>query len=176
MPSGQVLHAAFGDVWVLKFVGSIGYTSEWTFPLSKSLRAFIDELFAYPRPGKSIVVDLTETTGMDSTNLGLLAQVAKRSSEMFGTTATIIAKHGNVMRVLETMAFPELCTVLSVEDPIRGNLAALPEVPDSQVDVARMILEAHRTLAGMSEENRRRFRVVIEAIERDIERKRPQAQ
>jgi len=171
MTTGRVLSAKFGDVNVLKFVGSIGYTDEWTFPLSKSLRGYVDELFQLPVPGSSILVDLTEATGMDSTNLGLLAELGKRCKSVFGTKPTIIAQHGRVMNVLRTMSFQSLFTILDVDTPIRGDLDVLPDVPDSQIDVAHMILGAHRNLVELSEGNRDRFQIVVEAIEDDLRRK-----
>ena len=171
MATGQVLSATFGNVFVLKFVGSIGYTDEWTFPLSKSLRAYVDRLFASPAQGNSVVVDLTEAKGIDSTNLGLLAELGKRCKAVFGTKPTIIAQTGRVLSVLNTMSFQSLYTILDVDTPIRGELDALPEVPDSQVDVAFMILDAHKNLVSLSDANRDRFQIVVEAIEDDLRRK-----
>ncbi|MBX7257801.1 MAG: STAS domain-containing protein [Candidatus Hydrogenedentes bacterium] len=171
MSTGQVLSATFGDVHVLKFVGSIGYTDEWTFPLSKSLRAYVDNLFQTPAPGSSVLIDLTEAKGIDSTNLGLLAELGKRCKSGFGTKPTIIAQQGRVLNVLQTMSFQTLFTILDVDTPIRGELDSLPDVPDSQVDVAFMILNAHKNLVSLSESNKDRFQIVVEAIEDDLRRK-----
>ncbi|MFA6241857.1 MAG: STAS domain-containing protein [Candidatus Hydrogenedentales bacterium] len=171
MPIGRVLSATFGDVYVLKFVGSIGYTDEWTFPLSKSLRGYVDRLFEAPVAGSSVLVDLTEAKGMDSTNLGLLAELGKRCKAVFGTKPTIIAQNGRVLSVLRTMSFQSLYTILDVDAPIRGDLDALPDVPDSQIDVALMILDAHKNLAEMSDANKDKFQIVIEAIEDDLRHK-----
>lgn len=170
METGQVLHARFGDVCVLKFVGSIGFTSNWTFPLSKALRVFLDKLFE-EKDFDNIVIDLTEATGIDSTNLGLLAEIARFSIDEFGRKATLIAREGRVMKALSVTGFDVLYTIFGMDAPIQGPLKPLPEVEDGDVDVPRMILDAHLTLSGMNEHNRRLFHNVVEALANDIARK-----
>ncbi|GMV90803.1 MAG: hypothetical protein AMXMBFR82_05810 [Candidatus Hydrogenedentota bacterium] len=169
-PQGQVFHARFGDVCVLKFVGSIGFTSNWTFPLSKALRVFLDKLFT-EKDFDNIVVDLTEATGIDSTNLGLLAEVARFSKDEFGRKATLIVREGRVAKALKVTGFDALYTIFIMDAPIQGKLQPLPEAPEAEVNVARMILDAHLTLSEMNEENRKLFQNVVDALEADIARK-----
>ena len=170
METGQVLHARFGDVCVLKFVGSIGFTSNWTFPLSKSLRTFLDKLFQ-DKDFDNIVIDLTEATGIDSTNLGLLAEIARFSMDEFGRKPTLIAQEGRVMKALTVTGFEALYTIFSMNAPIQGPLKPLPDSDGEHVDVPRMILDAHLMLSDMNEHNRRLFRSVVDALESDIARK-----
>jgi anti-anti-sigma regulatory factor len=169
-PQGQVLHARFGDVCVLKFVGSIGFTANWAFPLSKALRVFLDKLFA-EKDFENIVVDLTEATGIDSTNLGLLAEVARFSKEEFNRKATLIVREGRVSKALHVTGFDALYSIFIMDAPIQGKLQPVPEVPDADVDVAKLILNAHLTLSEMNEENRKLFQNVVDALEADILRK-----
>ncbi|NUM52809.1 MAG: hypothetical protein HUU46_04115 [Candidatus Hydrogenedentes bacterium] len=170
MASGQVLYARFEDVYVLKFVGSIGFTDDWTFPLSKSARLFIDRLLGQD-DYENIVVDLTECDGMDSTNLGLLAEVGRLSMDRFNRKASILVPEGGrMMRNLKVTGFDALFTILDVDTPIRGDLEPLREVSDSELSVARMLLEAHQTLSNMNESNKLMFKNVIEALEADVAR------
>ena len=170
MATGQVLYARFEDVYVLKFVGSIGFTEDWSFPLAKSLRLFIDRLLGQD-DYENIVVDLTECGGMDSTNLGLLAEVGRLSLDRFGRKASILVPEGGrMMRNLKVTGFDSLFTILDVNTPIRGELEQLREVSDSELSVARMILEAHQALSGMNESNKLMFKSVVEALESDVSR------
>jgi len=170
MVPSQVLYARFDDVYVLKFVGSIGFTDQWTFPMSKSLRLFIDRLLGQD-DYENIVVDLTECEGMDSTNLGLLAEVGRLSLDRFGRKASILVPEtSRMMRNLKVTGFDTLFTLLDVDTPIRGEMEELREVSDSELNVARMLLEAHQALADINEPNRIMFKSVIEAIEADIAR------
>ena len=169
-PQGQVFHARFGDVCVLKFVGSIGFTSNWTFPLSQALRVFLDKLFD-EKDFDNIVVDMTEATGIDSTNLGLLAEVARFSKDEFKRKATLIVREGRVNKVLNVTGFDALYSIFVMDAPIQGKLRPVPDVPEEEVDVAKMILDAHLTLSDMNEENRKLFQNVVDALEADIARK-----
>ncbi len=166
---GRVLHARFDEVCVLKFVGSIGYATDWTFPLSNALRVFLDRLYE-EKDFNNIVVDLTETTGMDSTNLGLLAELARFSKDEFGRKPTLIVREGHVLNTLKITGFDALYNIFKMDASIQGKLQPLPEVPEGEVDVARMILDAHLTLSEMNEENRARFKNVVNALEADITR------
>jgi len=166
---GQVLHARFDEICVLKFVGSIGYTSEWTFPMSNALRLFLDRLYE-EKDFNNIVVDLSETTGMDSTNLGLLAELARFSKDEFWRNPTLIVGKGRVLNTLKITGFEALYNIFEMDASIQGKLQPLPDVPDGEVDVARMILDAHLTLSEMNEENRARFQNVVSALEADIAR------
>lgn len=170
MAGGQVLYARFEDVYVLKFVGSIGFTDDWSFPLSKSVRVFIDRLLGQD-DYENIVVDLTECEGMDSTNLGLLAEVGRLSMDRFGRRASILVPEGGrMMRNLKVTGFESLFTILDVDTPIRGDLEQLREVSDSELNVARMLLEAHQALSDMNESNKIMFKSVVDALEADVAR------
>ena len=170
MATGQVLYARFEDVYVVKFVGSIGFTDQWTFPLSKSLRVFIDRLLGQD-DYENIVVDLTECDGMDSTNLGLLAEIGKLSMDRFGRKASILVPDGGrIMRNLKVTGFDSLFSILDVDTPIRGGLEPLREVSDSELNVARMLLEAHQALSDINESNKVVFKDVVEALEADVAR------
>ncbi|MBI5091936.1 MAG: STAS domain-containing protein [Candidatus Hydrogenedentes bacterium] len=172
METGQILYARYRDLIVLKFAGEIGYTSHWTFPLSAGLSSFIERLCA-KKDFDNVVVDMTETTGIDSTNLGLLAQIAQFMIREFGRKATIITSQKNVTRLLRTVGFHTLFTLIDEHAPIRGGLEAIPPVDSAEVDVARMILDAHKSLAGISADNRLLFTSIIDAIEDDIAHRDP---
>jgi anti-anti-sigma factor len=168
--TGQILYARHKDVVVLKFVGLIGYTSHWTFPLSTGLSAFIERL-STQTDFANIVIDMTEATGIDSTNLGLLAQIAQFMQRRFGRKATIITCQPAVSKVLRTIGFQTLFTIIDEHAPIRGGLEAIPSADETEVDVAAMILNAHKSLASISDGNRLLFTSIIEAIEGDIARR-----
>lgn len=169
MPTGQILYAKFDMVYVIKFVGAIQFTEQWTFPLSKSLRLFLDRLLGMD-DFENIVVDLTETTGMDSTNLGLLAEIGKLSLDRFDRKASVLVPEGRMKKLLLTHGFDNVFTILDVDTPVRGDMENLREVSDTELSVARMLLEAHQSLSEMNEENRARFKNVVDALEADIAR------
>jgi hypothetical protein len=107
---------------------------------------------------------------MDSTNLGLLAEIGKLSLDRFGRKATVLVPEGRMMKLLLTHGFEAVFTILDIDTPIRGDMESLREVSDSELSVARMLLDAHQSLSDMNEVNRLRFKNVVDALEADIAR------
>ena len=65
MREGQILYAKIAETYVLKFSGDVRYT------ICAPLSAFIKQLKGQ-QGFNDILIDLTETEGIDSTNLGVL--------------------------------------------------------------------------------------------------------
>jgi len=163
MSEGQIRYTKVDHTYVLKFSGDVRYT------ICAPLSAFIKQL--QNQPGfDDILIDLTETEGIDSTNLGLLARIANLVEERFHHKTTLLSTNANVNRTLETMGFYE---VFNIDDRCAGqpiSAERLPEVTEQAQETADAILQAHRTLAGLNDANRDMFRSVVEALESDLAR------
>lgn len=138
----------------------------------RALRGFVDELLAQDGDD-AMIVDLRELEAIDSTGMGLLARLG-RSSLQHGRRAVIVCGVHDVMTCLRSAAFDRLFNIVD-EWPFEHE-TTLDEVPlenkELQPDLmGRLILEAHRDLASLSEENRQAFAGVISALEADLERK-----
>ena len=101
MDSGNILHASHDDIHVLRFIGDIRYT------LSPSIDRFLEEIFATSKPA-GFVIDLTETDSIDSTNLGLLARLAKKMKTLDTRRITIVSNRTDINSVLNSMALDEV--------------------------------------------------------------------
>lgn len=160
MNEGQILYAKVDHTYVLKFSGDVRYT------ICAPLSAFIKQL--QNQDGfEDILIDLTETEGIDSTNLGLLARIANLVQDRFHHKTTLLSSNSNVNRTLETMGFYE---VFDIDDHCRSpgfSGEDLPEVAEPARETSDAILQAHRTLAALNESNREMFRSVVEALEND---------
>ena len=161
MANGQVLHASLDGVHALQLCGEIRY------PLSPSLDRFLQQLFSGPAP-KGFVVDLTETTVIDSTNLGLLARIANGMERLGGPKAVLVSNRKDINEVLVSMGFDEVFTLVDSLEPLPapGHVVPLRET-DAQA-LARTILEAHRTLMELNERNRDVFQNVAALLEQQI--------
>lgn len=158
---GKVLYVRDRGVHCLRYVGQIRY------PLAPSVAHFVDGLLRELDKPPAFVIDLNDTQSIDSTNLGLLARIANRVSQCGGPRVTITSEREELNELLEGMAFDELF------DIVEGNgwLAETGEmVPVEESDTETMrdtILEAHRTLAALTDDNRERFADVVAALERE---------
>ena len=160
MDNGNVLHASHDDVHVLRFIGDIRYT------LSPSIDHFLEEIFARSKPA-GFVIDLTETDSIDSTNLGLLARLAKRMNTIDTRRITVVSNRAGINSVLNSMALDEVFDI--IEDTCMDTEAA-QEVPQQDIDrevLTRTLIDAHRALMDLNEHNREIFRDVVTKLEKN---------
>jgi anti-anti-sigma factor len=166
----QTPRAFFGHVErspVLALKGHVRYMTV------RALRGFVDELIA-SHDNDTMIIDLRELEAIDSTGMGLLARLG-RSTLQHGRRSVIVCAVQDVMTCLRSAAFDTLFIIVSewpFEEEISLSEVSL-ESKDLQPDVmGRFILDAHRDLAAICEENQRAFAGVISALEADLERKR----
>lgn len=139
------------------------------------LRTLFDEI-AERVTHEILLVDLRLLEAIDSTGMGLLARLGRTALE-HGRRAVIVCTDDDVAICLRSAAFDELF-VFSDQWPIEETLP-LAEVPLGTGEwtpeqVGRVMLDAHRDLAALSEQNRRSFADVISALEAECElRNRP---
>ena len=161
MREGQILYAKIEDTYVLKFSGDVRYT------ICAPLSAFIKQLKGQ-QGFDDILIDLTETEGIDSTNLGLLARIANLMQERFHRKSTVISTNPNINRTLEAMGFYDVFNIDTQYSSPAVHGRSLPMVEEKEQEIADAILQAHRTLAQLNETNREMFRSVVEALECDL--------
>jgi len=157
--SGNILHASHDDIHVLRFIGDIRYT------LSPSIDRFLEEIFATSKPA-GFVIDLTETDSIDSTNLGLLARLAKRMKTLDTRRITIVSNRTDINSVLNSMALDE---VFDIVEDVSLETKATREVPQQDIDretLTRTLIDAHRALMEINEHNRKTFQDVVTTLEK----------
>ena len=162
MADGRVFHATRDGIHVLRFVGDIRYT------LSPSIDLFLKEIFSASPPPAGFLIDLTETDGIDSTNLGLLARIAKAMNNLNGSRVTIVSDRAEINSVLTSMAFDEVFDIVSDVSLERGTEQELDQQSTDKAALSRTILETHRALMELSKRNREMFCNVVTALEKSM--------
>jgi anti-anti-sigma factor len=160
--TGQIYYAITGERGVLKLTGTIRH------PLSQRLSQAARKVFAGAGI-RQVVVDLQEAQFIDSTCLGLLAQVALRSLELDLEPPILVSPQREITRLLQTTGLDRAFVL--IDDPAQPasaltnaeNLADVSRRPDP-----KLVLEAHRALSDLNENNRHMFQSVIEALENDL--------
>lgn len=161
MDTGAVFYGKQDHTYILKFVGDIRYT------LGYSLDTFLNRLFE-KKDFDDILIDLTETTAIDSTSLGLLAKVANFMRDRFDKKTTIISSNEDVNQVLDSVDFYEVFTIC---EECRADVGGAKQLPISQApqeEMAKTLLDAHNVLSELSEDNRIRFKDVVEALKEEL--------
>ena len=155
---GKILLAEREGVKVLKFVGDVRVA------LSPTLSEFVKSL-GKTTNAHSIIIDLTETEGIDSTSLGLLAKISLKSQEALHCLPTIVSSKDDITRILFSMGFDNVFVIVNEANGEVGPLGELPTQMVSEDALREQVLEAHRILMSLNRQNEDTFRNLVEALE-----------
>ena len=116
---------------------------------------------------EDILIDLTDTEYLDSTNLGLLAKTAKLLISRKNRKPTIVSSNQDVNIILDSMGFGAVFIILEKLELTPVEMGELPDIDQADVDRAMMILDAHKSLMAMNKKNRQTFVNVVEILEKE---------
>jgi len=117
---------------------------------------------------KEVVVDLGQAEFLDSTNIGVLATIARGSMLRLGRRATLYSPRPEITRLLRDMCMERAFVLV---DKKLDTHAELVEVGDTEADEqlrARMVLRAHEALIDLDERNREAFQPVVDAFQKPV--------
>jgi anti-anti-sigma regulatory factor len=157
MSSGKILAADYKHMAMLKFVGDVRVL------MSSTLDSYCNGLY---RRGilDAMVVDLSETRGIDSTALGLLAKMAIQLRNRFNVKPTIVSTNPDITQILRRMSFDLIFSI--VDKPMKQPMAfcELQQKPESESSLRDKVLDAHVTLMALSEQNKLEFQDLVQAL------------
>jgi len=153
----KILFAEHEGNHVLKFVGDIRVN------LAPTLNGFLQRIGN--RREKAIVLDLSETTCMDSTSLGLLAKISLASQSILNVQPTLVTPNPDITRVVRSMGFEQIFVI--IDQPIHtcDGAMELPTHVMSEELLREQVLDAHRTLMKLNKHNEECFSDLVEALE-----------
>jgi len=163
MSDNKIYYATSDGVHGLKYVGHIRYT------IGASLNKFISKLFEGPKP-KGFLVDLRETQTIDSTNLGLLARIANLMKQCGVPKVTLVSTNDDINTALFSIGFDEVFDIVDEAGHAMTDGRELGLKEQTGPDMARTVLDAHRTLMTIGDENKARFRDVVELLEDQLDK------
>ena len=158
MSDGEIFYACQDGHYVLKFVGEVRLT----------LCSTIDKHLEYCLSKEIIsdtLVDLTETTNIDSTSLGLVAKLAIKCSERDMPKPTLVSTNPDITQILIAMGFDQVFLLLDFLPTSAKDLKQVPFVVESEDDVRQRIIQAHKVLIDLNESNRSAFKDLVETLE-----------
>ena len=158
MQKGKILFAEQDGNYVLKFVGDVRLT------LCSTLDLFLENML--DNEGfKTVIIDLTETEGIDSTSLGLIAKISVKMKRHHQLRPTIVSTNEDISRVLLSMGFDKVFILIRdvVQSP--AQLQELSVLQESEDQVKDRVVAAHRVLMDLNEHNRESFRDLVRSLE-----------
>ena len=159
MSDGRVLAASHDGAYVIRMTGDVRLSLCTTID-DYFQHMFDDEDFA------SVWVDLCEAEGIDSTTLGQLAKLAIQTQERYGFRPAIYSCDPGINRLLKSMGFQRLFELHEQACCGPEDVQDIPVVEGSEASVRNKVIEAHRVLMNLSDDNRAKFQDLITALER----------
>ncbi|MDE0988643.1 MAG: STAS domain-containing protein [Pseudomonadales bacterium] len=160
---GKILFAEQDGVHVLKFIGEVRLT------LGPTISTFLAKLESCDH-FQSMIIDLSETETIDSTALGLIAKIGICTREYFDSGASIVSPREDITRVLSSMAMEQVCVITS--DDVVTEASGLQELPTeitSEEVLRDQVLDAHKTLMALGDQNFDKFQDLVEVLENEKE-------
>ncbi len=138
---------------------------------SSCLREFFGDMF---RQGKKrFVIDFLQCTSMDSTFQGVLAEAALTLRGAGGGSLVLARLGPRNLELVRNMGLHRLMTVDAGAFPLDFNTCSTPlKCADlSELDNARLVLEAHENLVAADEGNRAKFQDVLVFLRNRLEQR-----
>ncbi len=158
MQNGKILFAEQEGNYVLKFVGDVRMT------LCSTLDRFLETMLEN-EGFKTVIIDLTETEGIDSTSLGLLPKISVKMKQHHQLRPTIISTNDDISRILLSMGFDKVFFLIreNVED--NQNLQELSPMLESEDQMKERVVDAHRVLMDLNDKNKETFKELVHSLE-----------
>ncbi|MCO5062554.1 MAG: STAS domain-containing protein [Kiritimatiellae bacterium] len=173
-PTDRILVAIHKQVAIIRVEG------RGTFKSSAAIRDFGRS--ALSSGCLTIVLDMADCVGMDSTFMGTLAGIATRLRQREGGSLALLNLNERVRGLVATLGLDRLAKAYEIgatPDTLKGiaaisdSLRAL-ETPDAdQTATTRLMIEAHENLVSLSPENLPRFKDVLTYLREDLDRNAP---
>jgi anti-anti-sigma factor len=158
--SGEIRVANREGVYVIKMIGDVRLT------LSLAFDKFIKRMFEAAE-FRLVIFDLSDAIAIDSTTLGLMAKISLTGHREYGVNPLTITPNPNITRLLETMGFNELLQIVESSDIQCEHFEVLGAEDDADLEshYREKVLEAHRALIEMSNDNSETFKELIQSLE-----------
>lgn len=159
--------AVFDQTVCIKINGRADFTS------SLDLKKLISEL--WQRGYNHFVFELCDCLTMDSTFLGVLSGIGLKFSDgksvQVGVPLELLNPNPRIAETLENLGVVDLFAIKACAEPLTDGFQPLTQAPDNtQLELTRTCLEAHKTLMSINPENIQKFKDVAQFLSEDLKR------
>lgn len=147
---------AYSDPVVVRVIGRACFQN------SACLREFVTEMLHQKK--SRFVIDFQQCSSMDSTFLGVLAGVALDLKKLPNPGSLVLARMSQRnLELVRNLGLHRLLTVETGDFPMAFDNCntVLPCNDRSELDHARLVLEAHENLVAADDSNRSKFQDVL---------------
>ncbi len=162
--SGEILVADHNGVYVIKMSGDVRLTL--CIPFDNCIENLIKQ-----DDFCTVLFDLNEAYGLDSTTLGLIAKLAVKSQTKHNKAPLLLCKDPAIKRLIMSMGLDDICEMVSdvpnsCSATYRNNGFTHLE-PSQQADESVLkskILESHYALMELNKTNHETFKDLVQTL------------
>lgn len=162
MADGKILIADQSGHFLLKLVGDVRVT------LCVSLNDYMQKIFA-DKQVNSVTVDVTTAETIDSTTLGMLTRMAQRLTG--DTRLLMLCADKDMVRLLASMGLTQMFkfseTANECQQQLINSSNSLSTKHTSESATKPHIIDAHKALMELNDNNKEAFRDLVKVLEAD---------
>ena len=151
-----------GEKYYFKLSGKLRYTESGGFD------SLISHLIEKNKCSDAII-DLSSTNYLDSTNLGIIAQLAGHVLETYERKISLIISNPDINAIFENCGFNEICNIINSNDEKFTESLEFEKMNSDERDRTSMMLEAHQKLVSMNEKNKDKFQDVVDLMQESLD-------
>lgn len=159
MSTGHVEYASLNGTHFFKIIGEVRAQS--CISLDKLLGKIEQQSNV-----KGAVVDLTQTTFIDSTVLGILAKLGLKLKQAHKIQAVMLSTNPDITTLANSMGLGQVFVMLNCGD---SNICTHTLIDDNVTQSAMLntVLDAHRTLMELNDNNQNIFEPLVKQLEKE---------
>jgi len=160
--NNNILYAKEGNTCYLKLKGDIRYTLSTGF--NKLFREHLSN-----KDVTNVIIDLRSLNYIDSTNLGIIALIARDLIKRQSKKPTIISDNPSINTLLESIHFNKVCMIEHQWDYFPDVLIDCDAMDSLNKNV---IIDSHKALTDLDESNQDAFSKVVETLGKETKSKK----
>jgi anti-anti-sigma factor len=157
MNPGKIEVAANSGVYVIKLSGDVRLN------MCSALEQYLDQMFVDPA-FKTVLIDLSDAEGVDSTTLGQLAKISIVSQQKYNLIPSIITPRTDITRILLSMGFDKVFDLLSDQDEEWSGFKELTCPQEDEEQIRKKVIAAHEILMSLNEDNKNTFQELVDCL------------
>ena len=159
MSTGHVEYASLNGTHIFKLIGEVRAQSCIS----------LDKLLARIEQQENVVgaiVDLTETTFIDSTVLGILAKLGLKLKQVHHIQAVMLSTNPDITTLANSMGLGQVFVILNYCGDSQVCTQALLDDNVTHNSMLCTVLDAHKTLMKLNENNQNMFEPLVKQLEK----------
>lgn len=160
MSTGHVEYASLNGTHIFKLIGEVRAHS------CISLDKLLNKLEQH-EDVVGAIVDLTQTTFIDSTVLGVLAKLGLKLKQIHHLQAIMLSTNPDITTLANSMGLGQVFVILNYCGESDVCTQALVDDHINHANMLRTVLEAHKTLMQLNENNQNMFEPLVKQLEKE---------